>query len=73
MPHYSLFIISFVLTFSSVFLKSFQVKNMVGGQYRWMFFTAMVLGAFEVIAPQVSVKGGLWLIITILTHDGCFY
>lgn len=46
---------------------------MVGGQYWWMFFTAMVLGAFEVIAPQVSVKGGLWLIITILTHDGCFY
>jgi len=37
---------------------------MVGGQYVWMFVTALVLGAFEVIAPQVSVKGGLWLIIT---------
>lgn len=64
MPHYSLFIISFLLTFSSVFLKSFQVKNMVGGQYWLMFVTALVLGAFEVIAPQVSVKGGLWLILT---------
>lgn len=37
---------------------------MVGGQYVLMFFTALVLGAFEVIAPQVSVKGGLWLVLT---------
>lgn len=63
-PHYSLFLISFALTFSAVFLKSFQVKNMVGGQYWLMFLTALVLGAFEIIAPQVSVKGGLWLIIS---------
>lgn len=59
-----LFMLSFSITFSVVFMKSFQVKNMVAGKYLPMAIIGAIIGASEVLAAQTSVAGGRWIMVT---------
>lgn len=60
----SIYGISLAVSFCSVFLKGFQHKNVIGMHYKLTFFTSVLMGAFDVAAVTLIVKGGWPLAIT---------
>lgn len=57
LPWYA-YLISMAVTFTSVFLKGFQHKNVIGNHYRSTFVTSFCMAAFDVASVSFIVKGG---------------
>lgn len=60
LPWYA-YLLSMAVTFTSVFLKGFQHKNVIGNHYRATFVTSFCMAAFDVASVSFIVKGG-WVI-----------
>lgn len=79
-----LYITSVFVSFTSVFLKGFQHKNVIGSHMKATFITSYAMSAFDVAAVSLIVKGG-WpiaftsgtgaafgMIAAMLVHDKMF-
>jgi hypothetical protein len=78
------YLIAFLVTFGSVFLKGFQHKNVIGGHMRLIMFTSYGMACLDVIGIYVVVKGGwtvafasgtagaLAMVASIKLHDRIF-
>lgn len=56
-----LYVVSAVISFCSVFLKGFQIKNVQFNQYKLIAVTSYLIAFFEVATVTIIVKGG-WLV-----------
>lgn len=59
-----LYATSVVISFTSVALKGFQHKNVIGSHFRSIFFTSYLMAAFDVWAVTLIVRGGWPIAIT---------
>lgn len=59
-----IYAISIVVSFTSVFLKGFQHKNVIGNHQRSIFFTSYAMAAFDVAAVTLIVQGGWPIALT---------
>lgn len=60
-----IYVLSFAVTFISVFLKGFQHKNVIGGHLKSVWVTSWVMGAFEVASITLIVAGGWTIAISV--------
>jgi hypothetical protein len=79
-----IYFLSFVVSFTSCFLKGFQHKNVIGGHLKAVFFTSWAMAAFDVAAVTLIVVGGwpiaissgagasLGMVLAIKLHDRVF-
>jgi hypothetical protein len=59
-----IFALSFCITFSVVFLKSLQQKNINASYYLAMAVIGFAIGGVEVASAQIAVAGGKWIILS---------
>lgn len=59
-----LYLTSVVVSFTAVFLKGFQHKNVIGSHLKSVFFTSYLMAAFDVAAVSIIVIGGWPIAIT---------
>ncbi|HGS7906777.1 TPA: hypothetical protein ACMFP1_002895 [Pseudomonas aeruginosa] len=57
LPWYA-YVVSMITSFTSVFLKGFQHKNVIGNHYRATFVTSFCMAAFDVASVSFIVNGG---------------
>ena len=55
---YSIYVVSFCISFGSVFLKGFQHKNVLGNHKLLVFFTSYAMAVFDVLVVGMIVKAG---------------
>lgn len=53
-----IYILSVLVSFTAVFLKVFQHKNVNGGHLKMMFLNSYMMAAFDVVSVTIIVKGG---------------
>lgn len=51
-------LLAFALSLSSVFLKGFQHKNVIGGHHKLIFFTSYVMAVTDVLVIGLVVERG---------------
>lgn len=61
MEPYALYVASVLLSFAGVFLKGFQLKNVMGKHIKSLAMVSYLIAAFEVATVSIIVKGG-WMI-----------
>jgi hypothetical protein len=59
-----LYVASVFASFVSVFIKIFQMKNVVGDHYKWAFGTSYVVAVLDVLTIMFIVEGGWWIALT---------
>lgn len=55
---------AFLATFSTVFLKGFQHKNVISGRLKAIVITSYLMAAGDVIFVSIIIKGGLVLALS---------
>lgn len=60
----SLYLASFLVSFTYIFLKGWQHKCVIGNHFRSAGAIAFIMGAMEVVSVSVIVKGGWGMAIT---------
>lgn len=55
---------SVAVTFTAVFLKGFQHKNVIGNHVKTVFFTSYLMAAFDVASITIIIRGGWPIILT---------
>lgn len=64
MNEWWLYVLSTVVTFTSVALKGFQHKNVIGNHQKTVFFTSIAMAVFDFASVTIIVKGGWPIMIT---------
>lgn len=59
-----IFVVSVVVSFIAVFLRSFQHKNVIGNHYRSVFLTSYAIALFDVASVYIIIQGGFWIALT---------
>lgn len=59
-----LYPLSVLVTFTSVFLKGFQHKNVIGNHQKSVFVTSYLMAAFDVASVTIIVQGGWPIVLT---------
>lgn len=59
-----IFALSILITFTTVFLRAFQQKNVAGGHYKAMAATGFLIAAVEVSGVLVVSTAGWWAMLT---------
>lgn len=59
-----IYLLSVVVSFCSVFLKGFQIKNVQHSHYLSMTLTSFLITLFEVATVTLIVKGGWWIALS---------
>lgn len=59
-----IYALSTVLSFCGVFLKGFQLKNVLGDHYKTLALTSYLIAFFEVATITMVVQGGWWIALS---------
>lgn len=55
-----IYVLSIIISFAGVFLKGFQLKNIMGKHYKTLALVSYLIAAFEVATISIIIQGGWW-------------
>lgn len=65
-----MYLLSFIASFSYIFLKSWQQGNVTHKQYKWILPTSMMMALLEIYTVGVMAKHGVGVLVFFVGFGG---